>query len=227
MGDLNGRELKVVVADDHRTFAGAVAMRLDVEPDIKVVDVTTYEDVVTASSTTAAADILVTDVEVGGLRALDVAAQARQTNQELCVVVLTTHEEPETAIASLRSGANSFLTKDTTVEDLVAAIRGTASGETWVSPGVLTGVLRLLLAAPARLTPWEERMVDLTTREREVLACMVAGMNRSAIAATLFLSPNTVRTHTQRVLAKLGVHSSLEAVAVALRAGVRPHQRVP
>ena len=219
------RDLKVVVADDHRTFADAVAMRLDVEPGLQVVEVTGFGDPTAATLTAGAADILVTDIEVGGFRALDVAGRARETNPGLCVVVLTSQEEPETAVQALRNGAASFITKDTTIEDLVAAIKGSAAGETWVSPRVLTGVVRLLLAAPARLTPWEERMVDLTSREREVLACMVAGMNRSAIATTLFLSPNTVRTHTQRILAKLGVHSSLEAVAVALRAGVRPHDR--
>ena len=72
---------------------------------------------------------------------------------------------------------------------------------------------------------WQEKVDRLTQREREVLELMVAGLDRAAIAERLYLSINTVRTHSKNILAKLGVHSSLEAVSVALRAGMRPEAR--
>lgn len=218
-------QLKVLLADDHRTFADAVAMRLAAEPNMDVLGVTTFEDAGTAHL--AVADVLVTEVEVIGHDALDIAARGRDRNPGLRVVVLTSREDTDIAIRSLRNGATSFLTKDTTFEELVAAIQGSVRDETWVSPRVLTMILRRLLAAPGRLTSSEEHILGLTAREREVLACMVAGMNRSAIADALYVSPNTVRTHTQRILRKLDVHSSLEAVAIALRARVRPHGEPP
>lgn len=217
--------LKVLLADDHRTFADAVAMRLAAEADIDVLGVTTFGDDGTAHL--AVADVLVTEIEVVGQDALDIAASGRDRNPGLRVIVLTSREDTDIALHSLRNGATSFLTKDTTFEELVVAIQGSVRDETWVSPRVLTRILRQLLAAPTPLTSSEEQLLPLTARERDVLACMVAGMNRSAIADALFVSPNTVRTHTQRILRKLDVHSSLEAVAIALRARVRPHGGSP
>lgn len=213
--------LKILLADDHRTFADAVAMRLAAEADIDVLGVTTFRD--DGMAHLAVADVLVTEVEVVGIDALDIAARGRDRNPGLRVIVLTSREDTDIALYSLRNGATSFLTKDTTFEELVVAVRGSVRDETWVSPRVLTRILGQLLAAPRRLTSSEEQLLGLTARERDVLACMVAGMNRSAIADALFVSPNTVRTHTQRILRKLDVHSSLEAVAIALRARVRPH----
>lgn len=215
------RQLKVLLADNHRAFSEAVAVRLGTEPDIQVVGITTFERIAEVPADLSKADVLVTEVEVGGHDALDVAFASPPGDRPLRVIVLTSSEEPEVALQLLRRGAAGFLTKDVTVDDLLGAIRGAARKETWVSPRVLTAILRELLAGPRQLTSWERGIVELTPREREVLECMVAGMSRNAIAKALFLSPNTVRTHTRRVLAKLDVHSSLEAVAVALRAGVK------
>ena len=88
--------------------------------------------------------------------------------------------------------------------------------------GLLTGVLRELTAARKHRTESERLVESLTPREREVLRCMVAGLGRKAVAERLYLSPHTVRTHMQNVLGKLGVHSTLAAVALARRAGVGP-----
>src|SRR5439155_13306067 len=91
--------------------------------------------------------------------------------------------------------------------------------ETWIPPKLLTGVLRDL-RCQERERSAHRRLVDgLTAREREVLRCMMAGASRATIAEQLVLSPNTVRTHMRNVLAKLGVHSMVAAVAVARRVG--------
>jgi DNA-binding CsgD family transcriptional regulator len=99
--------------------------------------------------------------------------------------------------------------------------------ETHLPPALLTGVLRELTAARKHRTESERLVESLTPREREVLRCMVAGLGRKAVAERLFLSPHTVRTHMQNVLGKLGVHSTLAAVALARRAGVGPADLVP
>ena len=100
-------------------------------------------------------------------------------------------------------------------------IRGVLRDETHLPPALLTGVLRELTAARKHRTESERLVESLTPREREVLRCMVAGLGRKAVAERLFLSPHTVRTHMQNVLGKLGVHSTLAAVALARRAGRR------
>ncbi|WP_239074977.1 LuxR C-terminal-related transcriptional regulator, partial [Streptomyces sp. SID10853] len=94
-------------------------------------------------------------------------------------------------------------------------------------PALLTGVLRELTSAHRHRSEGELLVEALTPREREVLRCMVAGLGRKAVAERLFLSPHTVRTHMQNVLGKLGVHSTLAAVALARRAGVGPAEPGP
>jgi len=211
-------EIRVLLADDHRGFADAVAMRLQAEPGLTLVGVTGSGTATEARLSFAEVDVLVMDVELGAFDGLAVVRRVVAAHPRLHVVLLTERNDPEIAAEAFRLGARGFLTKDVASQELVAAIRGAIRGETWVSRRLLTSVIRLLVTAPS--PGREESFGNLTKREREVLECMVAGMNRAAIAEALFVSTNTVRTHTQRLLGKLGVHSSIEAVAAARRAGL-------
>ncbi|SCF98128.1 regulatory protein, luxR family, partial [Streptomyces sp. Ncost-T6T-2b] len=120
------------------------------------------------------------------------------------------------------AGASGWVAKDCSLQRLLSVIRGVLRDETHLPPALLTGVLRELTAARKHRSESERLVESLTPREREVLRCMVAGLGRKAVAERLFLSPHTVRTHMQNVLGKLGVHSTLAAVALARRAGVGP-----
>lgn len=137
-------------------------------------------------------------------------------------VVLAERDDPRRAAAALQAGASGWVAKDCSLVRLLAVIRGVLREETHLPPALLTGVLRELTAARKHRTESERLVESLTPREREVLRCMVAGLGRKAVAERLFLSPHTVRTHMQNVLGKLGVHSTLAAVALARRAGVGP-----
>jgi DNA-binding NarL/FixJ family response regulator len=96
-------------------------------------------------------------------------------------------------------------------------IRGVRRGETWIPPALLTRVLGELMTLRDAMEAESGRLASLTTREREVLECLSAGMSRAEIGRRLFLSTNTVRTHVQNLMAKLDVHSSVAAVALAHR----------
>ncbi|MDX3226061.1 response regulator transcription factor [Streptomyces sp. ME19-01-6] len=137
-------------------------------------------------------------------------------------VVLAERDDPRRAAAALQAGACGWVAKDCSLSRLLAVIRGVLRDETHLPPALLTGVLRELTAARKHRTESERLVESLTPREREVLRCMVAGLGRKAVAERLYLSPHTVRTHMQNVLGKLGVHSTLAAVALARRAGVGP-----
>ena len=97
---------------------------------------------------------------------------------------------------------------------LLQVIRGVAAGETWLPPAQMGAVLRLLLQEQKQQRESDQLLASLTPREREVLACLAEGAGRRDVAERLNLSANTVRTHLQNLMAKLGVHSTLEAVAV-------------
>lgn len=142
-------------------------------------------------------------------------------------VVLAERDDARRAARALQAGASGWVAKDCSLSRLLAVMRGVLRDETHLPPALLTGVLRELTAARRHRTESERLVESLTPREQEVLRCMVAGLGRKAVAERLFLSPHTVRTHMQNVLGKLGVHSTLAAVALARRAGVGPVELVP
>ncbi|MCX5200720.1 response regulator transcription factor [Streptomyces sp. NBC_00237] len=153
---------------------------------------------------------------------ISLVAGVRTGHQGVRTVVLAEKDDPRRAALALQAGASGWVAKDCSLQRLLAVIRGVLRDETHLPPALLTGVLRELTAARKHRTESERLVESLTPREREVLRCMVAGLGRKAVAERLFLSPHTVRTHMQNVLGKLGVHSTLAAVALARRAGVGP-----
>ncbi|MFF9643465.1 LuxR C-terminal-related transcriptional regulator [Kitasatospora aureofaciens] len=150
----------------------------------------------------------------------------RRAHPGLRAVVLATADDPHRAARALHAGATGWVAKESSLARLLAVVRGVLRDETHLPPALLTGVIRELTTARRDRTE-SERLVDtLTPREKQILRCMVAGLGRQAVAERLYLSPHTVRTHMQNVLGKLGVHSTLAAVAVARRAGVSPAEPV-
>ncbi|MFE6053430.1 LuxR C-terminal-related transcriptional regulator [Kitasatospora sp. NPDC056446] len=153
---------------------------------------------------------------------ISLLARLRRAHPGLRAVVLATADDPHRAARALHAGATGWVAKESSLARLLAVVRGVLRDETHLPPALLTGVIRELTTARRDRTE-SERLVDtLTPRERQILRCMVAGLGRQAVAERLYLSPHTVRTHMQNVLGKLGVHSTLAAVAVARRAGVSP-----
>ncbi|GAB2703283.1 response regulator transcription factor [Kitasatospora kifunensis] len=140
----------------------------------------------------------------------------------LRAVVLAAEEDPRRAVRALYAGAAGWVAKESSLTRLLTVLRGVLRGETHLPPTLLTGVVRELTTARRDRTESERLVESLTPREKQVLRCMVAGLGRQAVAERLYLSPHTVRTHMQNVLGKLGVHSTLAAVALARRAGVGP-----
>ncbi|MFJ7998511.1 LuxR C-terminal-related transcriptional regulator [Streptomyces sp. NPDC096310] len=158
---------------------------------------------------------------------ISLVAGVRSGQPSVRTVVLAEKDDPRRAALALQAGASGWVAKDCSLQRLLTVVRGVLRDETHLPPALLTGVLRELTAARKHRTESERLVESLTPREREVLRCMVAGLGRKAVAERLFLSPHTVRTHMQNVLGKLGVHSTLAAVALARRAGVGPVDLVP
>jgi DNA-binding NarL/FixJ family response regulator len=210
--------IRVLVVDQERIVAQAIARSLDTEPEFAVVGL--------ASSTTEAVhatlalrpDVIVLDEGVAEPSLRDVAERLRHANPLVKLVVTSTESDPTVACECVRAGASALVTKVADLDEMVRAVRGAANGETWIPPRLLTAVLVELQTAHD--LPGEDvRLRRLTDRERQVLACMMAGLDRARIASEMILSINTVRTHTQNILSKLEVHSSLEAVGLALQLG--------
>ncbi|MEV0094817.1 response regulator transcription factor [Streptomyces sp. NPDC050738] len=239
--------IRVLVVDDHRIFAESLAAALAAEPDVDVAAAGSGPAALRCLDRAAAEgrrfDVMLVDADLGttaaaslGVRAIAVPDGAdnglvdgislvvgvRSGQPSVRTVVLAEKDDPRRAALALQAGASGWVAKDCSLQRLLAVIRGVLRDETHLPPALLTGVLRELTAARKHRTESERLVESLTPREREVLRCMVAGLGRKAVAERLFLSPHTVRTHMQNVLGKLGVHSTLAAVALARRAGVGP-----
>ncbi|MFE5024622.1 LuxR C-terminal-related transcriptional regulator [Streptomyces sp. NPDC056656] len=239
--------IRVLVVDDHRIFAESLAAALAAEPDVDVSAAGSGPAALRCMDRAAAEgrrfDVLLVDADLGAalhgprpatavpdtapgqdglVDGISLVAGVRSGRPTVRTVVLAEKDDPRRAALALQAGASGWVAKDCSLSRLLTVIRGVLRDETHLPPALLTSVLRELTAARKHRTDSERLVESLTPREREVLRCMVAGLGRKAVAERLFLSPHTVRTHMQNVLGKLGVHSTLAAVALARRAGVGP-----
>jgi DNA-binding NarL/FixJ family response regulator len=234
--------------DDHRIFAESLAAALAAEPDVEVFAAGSGPAALRCLERAAADnrrfDVLLVDADLGQsapggrdtvpvqpvpegdagqlVDGISLVAGVREAQPGVRTVVLAEKDDPRRAALALQAGASGWVAKDCSLSRLLTVIRGVLRDETHLPPALLTGVLRELTTARKHRTESERLVESLTPREREVLRCMVAGLGRKAVAERLYLSPHTVRTHMQNVLGKLGVHSTLAAVALARRAGVGP-----
>jgi DNA-binding NarL/FixJ family response regulator len=218
--------LKVFVVDDFTVVAEALRTRLSAEPDLEVVGTATSVAAAEAAIERLAPDVVIVDVVLGDGDGLELAARLRQRRPELRVVVVTCHDDVDTAARAVRAGASALVPKDGAVADLTTAIRGALREESYLPPRLLTGVLNALQHEASAQSKDAELIARLTPRERDVLSCMVMGLDRAGVARELVLSVDTVRTHAQSMFLKLNVHSRLEAVSAALRAGLPPRRIV-
>src|SRR6266567_4876252 len=201
-------KISAVIIDEERTFADALAIRLSAEEDLSVTAVAQ------PAATTMGwhADIILLDVDLtGSIRFCQVASRAPNGTR---VIMLSHTSEPSRIVTAIEAGARAWVRKDESVVHLLRVLRGVARGETWLPPAETGNVLSLLLRQRDGREDTERLLDLLTPRERQVLACLAEGANRHQVAERLNLRANTVRTHLQNLMAKLGVHSTLEAVAL-------------
>ncbi len=217
------RTIAVAVVDDHAVFAEALAVRLDLEPDIEVIAVAFDRDSLLEMLPDLAADVMLLDSSVGstiGATGVSLCEEFVQRRPDIHVVIVSGEKDETSVVEGARLGVSGWVPKTAPVDLLLEVLRGASRGETYIPARLLTTVLRLLSQPVADRTMTPSPVGRLTARELDVLRCMVDGMSRAEIAEYLNLSHNTVRTHVQRVLQKFGVHSSLSAVARAREAGI-------
>lgn len=206
--------VRVLVVDDHALVAELLAFRLAQEPDFVVVGTVGSGADASARLRGGEIDVVVVDQHLPDTTGTALMRELHDVGAAW--VLVTGSEDRATILDALDAGIVGFVPKARGADEVVDAVRRAARGEVHLSPTILKDVLRLV--RPSAPPPGGE----LTPREREVLGLLVQGRSTAQIARELYLSTNTIRNHVQRVLEKLGVHSQLEAVAYAIRAGLVP-----
>lgn len=215
--------IRVLLCDDHRVLSDAFAMLIRSEPGLAMVcdPVATGQDAVDAVRDQRP-DVVLMDVELlGQMNGFQATSRIRAISPATSVVVISGVIDPDQAlINAIEAGASGFLPKTEAAGRILDAIRAAARGESLIDADTLSRILHRLAQGRRDHGGIRERTSRLTDREREVLQNLARGRSNDDVAAALFISTHTVQTHSRNILAKLGVHSKLQAVALAAKAGV-------
>ncbi len=207
--------INILIVDQERAFADVLAARLDDEDDIQIMGIVPVQAPDPSLLAGKSAEVMLLDGDLPDGTANRLCEKFSHGDEPPRVVMLSFSSEPERIVMALRARAAAWVRKDESLDHLLGVIRGVARGESWLPPRETGDVVQLLIWGQDRHRENELLLAKLTARERAVLACIAEGAaHRDVVAKQLHLSVNTVRTHIQNLMAKLGVHSMLEAVAL-------------
>lgn len=210
--------IRVALVDDQVLLRGGVAMALRSQPDIEVVwEAGDGQEAVTANAQDPA-DVVVMDVRMPVMDGIAATQEICRASSHTRVLVLTTFDLDEHALGALRAGASGFLLKDTPAEELISAVRHVAAGEAVLAPATTARLLDHFVAAKPRATT--TAVEALSEREREVTTLIARGLTNPEIAAQLYLSETTVKTHVRAILRKLDARDRVQVVIAAYESGL-------
>ena len=203
--------VRLLVADDHPVVRDGLRAMLATQPDMELVGEAATGTQAVAHALALRPDVVLMDLQLPDLDGPAAIAALREQAPEVRVLVLTTYGTDADITRAVDAGATGYLLKDAPREQLFAAIRAAARGESVLSPSVATRVLGRMRA------PAEEA---LSPRELEILEAVARGLSNKEIGRRLYVSEATVKTHLLRIFAKLGVDDRTAAVTVALERGI-------
>ena len=205
--------IRVLVVDDHAMVRRGLATFLKVFDDLELSGEAANGQAAIQRCAELQPDVVLMDMVMPDMDGAAATRQIRLQFESIQVIALTSFKEESLVQSALQAGAIGYLLKDVSADELAQAIRAAHAGRSTLSPAAA----QVLVQAASRA---QAPGLDLTERERTVLALMVEGLNNTQIAARLTVSPSTIKTHVSNILSKLGVASRTEAVALALRHGL-------
>jgi DNA-binding NarL/FixJ family response regulator len=213
--------IRVFLADDQDLVRDGLAMIVAAEDDLVVVGQAADGSAAVDGVMRTAPDVVLMDVRMPVLDGIEAAQRILSYPSPPRVLMLTTFDVEEHAFAALRAGASGFLLKDASGEEVVRAIRSAHRGDAVIAPAITRRLLdQVELPGPRRVPP---AVAGLTEREREIMVEIASGASNGEIAARLFLSEATVKTHVGRLLSKLQLRDRVQVVVLAYESGlVRP-----
>jgi two-component system, NarL family, response regulator LiaR len=211
--EISSEPIRILLVDDHTMVRRGLATFLMVFDDFQLAgEAENGADAIRLCAETRP-DVVLMDMVMPGMDGINATRAIRQQFPQIQVLALTSFKEGELIKNALEAGAIGYLLKDVSADELARAIRAAHAGRATLSPDVAQVIVHTAGQPPTL-------GLDLTERERAVLALMVEGLNNTQIAGKLTVSPSTVKSHVSNILSKLGVASRTEAVTLALRQGL-------
>jgi DNA-binding NarL/FixJ family response regulator len=217
-GGAGSEVVRVLIADDQALFRRGLNVVLGAEENIDVVAEAENGEEAIAKAQELAPDVVLMDVRMPRVNGIDAARQISMDVPSTKILMLTVSDEEDDLYEAIKAGANGYLLKEISVDEVAEAIRAVVQGQSLISPSMASKLLNEfnMLAKKA-----EERQQfpapALTGRELEVLKLVAKGMSNREIADDLYISENTVKNHVRNILEKLHLHSRMEAVIYAVR----------
>ena len=221
--------IRVVLVDDQVLMRTAFRVIFDETDDIAVVGEAGDGAAALAIVEQLRPDVVLMDIRMPGMDGVEATRRIRalptgtDATPAPWVLILTTFDLDEYVYAALRAGASGFLLKDALADDLLGAVRAVASGEAVIAPSVTRRLIAHFVGDAPALTDPLRRLAVLTAREREVLTLIARGRSNTEIGQDLHLAPGTIRTHINRIFAKLDLRDRVQAVILAYECGLVLH----
>lgn len=211
--------IRVLVVDDHTLFRQGIVGLLESQPDIEVVGQAGNGKDALAAAMELSPDVVLMDISMPGTTGLNATAEIKARRPQTNVLILTIHDREDYLYQALRAGASGYVLKGADIHDLLDAVHSAYRGEVYLYP---TATKALVGDYLRRARSGEERAGydGLSDREREILHLIAQGKTTPEIAAELVLSPHTVQTHRDHIMAKLGLHSKAALIKYAIAKGM-------
>ncbi len=211
--------IRVLICDDQWIVCEGLEAILEAEPDIEIVGTAQNGAEALKAVPESRPDVVLMDLKMPVMNGVQATRKIKEAHPDVEILVLTTYDADEWVFDAIRNGAAGYLLKGTPRETLVAAIKGTAAGESYIDPKVAGKLLNHI--ARGGTIEAESMLLDrLTDRERDVLRLLAQGMSNAEISDTLYLSHGTVRNYVSAILSKLDLDDRTQAAVWALRHGV-------
>jgi DNA-binding NarL/FixJ family response regulator len=211
--------VRVLIVDDDALMRAGLRGVLSADPGIEVVGEAADGRAAVHRARLLEPDVVLMDVRMPERDGIAATRELLAALPRTRVVILTTFEQDDYIFPALRAGASGFLLKRTRPEELIAGIHTVAAGDSLLSPSVTSRVIARMASQPG-LPGADTGLEELTAREREVLALVARGLSNAEIASALVIEESTVKTHTSRILGKLGLRDRVQAVIYAYQHGL-------
>jgi DNA-binding NarL/FixJ family response regulator len=215
------RPTTLLICDDHKILTDALTMVVERDGSLRMIAAPVHvpEEAIELCREHQPDVVLMDIVFKGHMDGIKATRRIKEVSPATKVVIMTAHDDDRLLVEAVEAGASGFLGKEEAAGEVLSAAKSAAEGEVLIDPATLTRLLHQVSLEREARRDAEALLGELTEREREILQLLAEGMRNDGIAHKLFISPQTVQTHVRNLLAKLGVHSKLEAVAFAVKHG--------